>query len=281
LPWRLPLSERFPPLDARAARQRFARAAASYEEAARLEREVGARMLERLDYVKLAPRRVLDAGSGPGRDASALRGRYREAQVIALDYALPMLGAAKGGWFRRGFRKRPLRVCADFSRLPLADGSVELVWCNLALHWANDPLAVFREFERVLSPEGLVVFSTLGPDTLKELRAVAGSARVHAFLDMHDLGDMLVAAGLTAPVMDMELISIDYRAGEQLLADLRATGQSNARADRSRGLSARGFLREFRAAAQRATFEVVYGHAWKRAPMDAGLKTVRVFKRVP
>ena len=271
------MSERFPPLDARAARRRFTRAAESYEAAARLEREVGARMLERLDYVKLAPRRILDAGSGPGREVRALRARYGDAEVIVLDYALPMLGAVRGGWFR----KRPLRVCADFSRLPLADGSVELVWCNLALHWANDPLAVFREFERVLSPEGLVLFSALGPDTLKELRAAAGRVRVHAFIDMHDLGDMLVAAGLNAPVMDMELISIDYRVGEQLLADLRATGQTNARADRPRGLAPRGFLREFRAAPQRATFEVVYGHAWKRAPVDAGVKTVRVFKRIP
>jgi malonyl-CoA O-methyltransferase len=271
------LSERFPPVDARAARRRFARAARSYEGAARLEREVGARMLERLDYVKLAPRRILDAGSGPAREAHALRARYRGAEIIALDYALPMLSIVKAGWFR----KRPLRLCADFSRLPLAEASVDLVWCNLALHWANDPLAVFREFERVLSPEGLVLFSTLGPDTLKELRAAAGPARVHAFIDMHDLGDMLVAAGLTAPVMDMELIGIDYRAGEQLLGDLRATGQTNARGDRPRTLSARGFLREFRAAPQRATFEVVYGHAWKRAPADGGVKTVRVFKRLP
>jgi malonyl-CoA O-methyltransferase len=104
---------------------------------------------------------------------------------------------------------------------------------------------------------------------------------VHAFIDMHDLGDMLVAAGLNAPVMDMELITIDYRAGEQLLADLRASGQTNARSDRPRGLAGRRFLADFRRAPLHATFEVVYGHAWKRAPVDAGVKTVRVFKRIP
>jgi len=244
-----------------------------------LETEVGARLLERLDYVKIAPRRILDAGSGPARETQALARRYRGAQIVALDFALPML--PRRGPIDRWLRRGVIPVCGDFQRLPFAAASVELVWCNLALHWVSDPLAAFREFDRVLVPEGLVLFSTLGPDTLKELRAAAGATRVHEFIDMHDLGDMLVAAGLTAPVMDMELISIDYRAGEQLLADLRATGQSNARADRPRGLSARGFLREFRAAAQRATFEVVYGHAWKRAPVDAGLKTVRVFKRVP
>jgi len=279
LPWQPPLSERFPPIDARAARRRFSRAARSYAGAARLETEVGARLLERLDYVKLAPRRILDAGSGPAREARALRERYRDAQIIALDDALPILPRPRliERWWGRGV----LPLCADFARLPLADGSVQLVWCNLALHWANDPLAVFREFERVLVPEGLVLFSTLGPDTLKELRAAAGATRVHAFIDMHDLGDMLVAAGLNAPVMDMELITIDYRAGEQLLADLRASGQTNARSDRPRGLAGRRFLADFRRAPLHATFEVVYGHAWKRAPVDAGVKTVRVFKRIP
>ena len=273
------MSERFPPIDARAARRRFSRAAESYSGATRLETEVGARLLERLDYMKLAPRRILDAGSGPAREARALGARYRGAQIVALDFALPLLPrrGAVDRWLGRGV----LPLCADFARLPLADASVELVWCNLALHWANDPLAVFREFERVLSPEGLLLFSTLGPDTLKELRAAAGSSRVHAFIDMHDLGDMLVAAGLSAPVMDMELITIDYRAGEQLLDDLRASGQTNARADRRRGLAGRRFLQQFRSAPLRATYEVVYGHAWKRPPADQTVKTVRVFKRLP
>ena len=273
------MSERFPPIDARAARRRFSRAAESYCGATRLESEVGARLLERLDYMKLAPRRILDAGSGPAREARALGARYRGAQIVALDFALPLL--PRRGVLDRWLGRGVLPLCADFARLPLADASVELVWCNLALHWANDPLAAFREFERVLSPEGLLLFSTLGPDTLKELRAAAGSSRVHAFIDMHDLGDMLVAAGLSAPVMDMELITIDYRAGEQLLDDLRASGQTNARADRCRGLAGRRFLQQFRSAPLRATYEVVYGHAWKRPPADQTAKTVRVFKRLP
>jgi len=236
-------------------------------------------MLERLDYVKVAPRCVLDAGSGPAREAPALAARYRGAQIIALDYALPML--PRPSRFQRLLGRSVLPLCADFSRLPLADASVELVWCNLALHWAKDPLAVFREFQRVLAPAGLVLFSSLGPDTLKELRLAAGAARVHAFIDMHDLGDMLVAAGLTAPVMDMELISIDYRSGGKLLEDLRSSGQTNARADRARGLAGRHFLAEFRHAPLRATYEVVYGHAWKRPQGDPAAKTVRVFKRIP
>jgi malonyl-CoA O-methyltransferase len=231
-------------------------------------------MLERLDYVKLAPRRVLDAGSGPARDAAALGARYRGAEIIALDYALAMLPRP-----RRWLRGNVLGLCGDMARLPLETQSVQLVWCNMALHWTSEPLAAFREFARVLAPEGLLMFSTLGPDTLKELRAAAGAARVHEFIDMHDLGDMLIAAGYGAPVMDMELLRIEYASGAQLVEDLRASGQTNARADRPRGLAGRGYLKAFRAVSLSATYEVVYGHAWKRASSEPELKTVRVFKR--
>lgn len=234
-------------------------------------------MRERLDYVKLSPRRIVDAGAGDARDARSLRTKYPRADVVALDNSLAMLREARGGWLRAA----PLRICADLARLPLAAGSVELVWCNMALHWVNEPLAVFREFERVLAPGGLAMFSTLGPDTLKELRAAAGGNRVHAFIDMHDLGDMLLAAGLGAPVMDMELIRIEYANGARLLEDLRASGQTNARADRPRGLAGRRFLEAFRAAPLAATYEVVYGHAWKAAVAPDAAKTIRVFKRIP
>jgi malonyl-CoA O-methyltransferase len=238
-----------------------------------MEAEVGARMLGRLDYVKIAPRRILDAGSGPAREAKALMRRYPGAQYLALDYALPML---RDG--RRRFFERKIFLCADMARLPLAEGSAELVWSNMALHWAADPAAALREFERVLAPGGLLMFSTLGPDTLKELRAAAGAARVHAFVDMHDVGDMLVSAGFAAPVMDMEMIQVQYGGNSDLLADLRASGQTSARADRARGLAGRAFGARLRAAlAPRASYEVVYGHAWKREQS----KTIRVFKRVP
>ena len=273
------MNERFPAIDPAAARRRFSRAAATYEQAARLEIEVGARLLERLDYVKITPQRILDAGSGPAREAQALARRYRGAQVIALDFARPML--PRRGPIDRWLGRGVVSVCGDFHRLPFGPGTVQLVWCNLALHWAADPLAVFREFERVLAPEGLVLFSTLGPDTLKELRTAAGATRVHEFIDMHDLGDMLVAAGFSAPVMDMELLAIEYATGARLLEDLRSSGQTNARADRPRGLSGSGFLDTFRAAPLRSTFEVVYGHGWKRAAIDPAVKTVRVFKRIP
>lgn len=232
-------------------------------------------MLERLDYIKLAPRRVLDAGSGPPR--RDLGKRYPRASVFALDFALPML--PRPGRLARILRRNIFPVCAELERLPLADGSVDLVWSNMALHWLGEPLAAFREFRRVLAPEGLLMFSTLGPDSLKELRAAAGEERVHRFIDMHDLGDMLLAAGLSNPVMDMEMLTLAYADGEQLLRDLRASGQTSARADRPRGLRGRQFAERLRRALgdkPQATYEVVYGHAWKAAEV----KTVRVFKSI-
>jgi malonyl-CoA O-methyltransferase len=269
-----------PGIDRRAARRRFERAAPTYTDAARLEAEVAARMLERLDYMKLAPRRILDAASGPPRPA--LGKRYPRAQVIALDFALGMLKPGRFAWFR----KTPALVCADLQQLPIAPEAIDFAWCNMALHWLPDPLEALREFARVLAPEGLLMFSTLGPDTLKELRVAAGATRVHAFTDMHDLGDMLVASGFSAPVMDMEMIEIEYRRDKDLLADLRASGQTSARDDRPRGLAGRRFGQALRTAlAPRATFEVVYGHAWngrrREADGEPVPKTVRVFKRMP
>src|SRR5262249_41060658 len=157
-----------------------------------------------------------DAGSGPPQ--RRLTRRYPKADIVALDFSLAMLRSARP-WFP--FLKKELAICGDMEQLPVRDGAVDLVWSNMALHWLAEPLAAFREFARVLAPDGLLMFSTLGPDTLKELRAAAGEARVHVFHDMHDLGDMLVAAGFVAPVMDMEMLTLAYPAGEGLLQDLR------------------------------------------------------------
>jgi malonyl-CoA O-methyltransferase len=273
------LSRPFPAIDPRLARRRFARAAASYTDSSRLEGEVAARMLGRLDYFKLAPRRVLDAGSGPPQ--LLLARRYPKAEAIAIDFSVEMLRARKKRLFERN---SPKAVCADLARLPLADGSVDLAWSNMALHWLAEPLAALRELQRVLAPEGLLMFSTLGPDTLKELRAAAGEARVHAFADMHDLGDMLVASGFSAPVMDMEILQIAYGDADALLSDLRHSGQTSARLDRPRGLAGRRFAAALRAslgAGPRATFEVVYGHAWKAAPRAADdAKAMRFHRRI-
>lgn len=251
-------------------------------------------MLERLDYVKLAPNRILDAGAGSSPQGASLAERYPGAQRVALDLALPMLQAAKprgiAGALMYVLRAR-LRgsrsaspVCADFARMPLAAKSCSLVWSNMALHWAGDVQGAIGEFHRVLEVDGLLMFSTLGPDTLKELRAAfadaadtafarGGAPHVHGFIDMHDLGDMLVAAGFAAPVMDTETITLTYPGVDGLVADLRATGQVCALAARSRGLMGPRFWKracerlqlQAREGRLPATIEVVYGHAWKAA----------------
>jgi malonyl-CoA O-methyltransferase len=261
-------------LDRATVRRRFARAAPRYGEASRLEAEVGARMLERLDYIKLRPQRVLDAGCGPAREAAALSARYPGSSVVLLDVALPMLRIAlpARSKFSRMLRREPrLPVCGEMERLPLAAASVGLAWSNMALHWAADPVRAIAELHRVLVPGGLLILSTLGPDTLKELRAIAGPARVHSFPDMHDVGDQLVAAGFADPVMEAERLTLTYAEGDLLLADLRASGQTCALTARARGLSGRRFLGRLREALDAGrrdgrlavTFEVVYGHAWK------------------
>jgi malonyl-CoA O-methyltransferase len=266
-------------LDAAQVRRAFRRAARENANAAVLEREVERRMMERLDFIRCDPKRILDAGCGAGRGVELLRRRYSRANLLGVDLAPPP-ASGHAGWLLERVRhvlRRPerFRLCADYSRLPLRVGSVDMVWSNLALAWATDPLEALREFHRVLTVDGLLMFSSYGPDTLKELKSAfattSGYRHVHAFIDMHDLGDLLVASGFTAPVMDMEMITLTYADVAALARDLRASGQTCAARDRQRGLMGGGAWRRMLAAYERerrdgrlpATVEVVYGHAWK------------------
>jgi len=246
-----------------------------------LAREVETRMLERLQYILLAPGRILDAGCGEGHGARRLADLYPEAQVLGLDFAHPMLQAARSRdpWLRRVLKRgRVDYLCAEFASMPLPAASLDLAWSNLALHWAGDPLPALKELWRSLKVGGLLMFSCYGPDTLKELKSAFAAhdsaVHVHDFIDMHDLGDMLSACGYAAPVMDMELITVTYASVDVLFADLRATGQVNVLAGRRRGLTGKGVFNAARAAyanlrrdgALPASFEIVYGHAWKPQP---------------
>jgi malonyl-CoA O-methyltransferase len=270
-------------LDRAAVRRSVDRATRAAGEAF-LDREIGRRMAERLAYVKREPARVLDAGCGRGSDLAALRARYPKAELVGVDLSPAALACiprrttlAERARALFGARAFAL-ACADLAALPFASGVFGCLWSNLALPYGGDPEAVFREWHRVLEPEGLLMFSTYGPDTLKELRDgfAASDARphVHAFVDMHDLGDMLVGAGFADPVMDMEMITFEYTEVSTLVADLRASGQTNAVADRSRGLltprawsrMVAAYERQRRAGRLPATIEVVYGHAWKGVP---------------
>jgi malonyl-CoA O-methyltransferase len=256
-------------------RSDFAAAASSYDTAAVLAREVGVRMGARLDLVKIAPQRIADIGCATGDGIREVQQRSGKALPLAVDYALPMLHSVRSRTPRlqRLARRGPRLVNADVRALPLAANSLGLVWSNLMLHWLDDPLPALRELHRVLEVGGLLSFATLGPDTLKELREaelkVGAGDTVKRFLDMHDLGDMLVAAGFGDPVMDMEMIALTYPSPRAFLADQRHLGVRDAL------LGQRGW-RDWRRVLQAwardadgrlpASFEIVHGHAWKPEP---------------
>jgi malonyl-CoA O-methyltransferase len=273
-------------LDVRQVRRSFEGAAARYDGVALLQRRVGETMLERLDLVKVAPRRVLDAGAGTGRAAVALARRYRKARVIALDLAVAMLQQARrrAAWFRK-----QRFVCGDIQRLPLGAACVDLLFSSLTLQWCGDLDRVFAELRRVLAPQGLLTFSTFGPDTLRELREAWRDAddfsHVNAFLDMHDIGDALVRAGFQGPVLDVERYTVTYPQVRSLMADLKSMGAHNLTAGRRHTLTGRGRLSAMLAAYERrrdstgrlpATYEVVYGHAWAPAAGDRDHRAFRI-----
>jgi malonyl-CoA O-methyltransferase len=260
-------------LDTGRVRRSFDRAATTYDAAAVLHAEVRGNLLARLDLMKLAPRVAVDAGAGTGHASRALIRRYPKAVIIALDSSQRMLQAAGR---RQTWLRRFARVCADAAHLPLAEGSVDLIVSNLMLQWC-DPDAVFAEFRRVLAPHGLVSFTTLGPDTLRELRSAwrAADSRTHVnqFIDMHDIGDALVRAGFASPVLDVERYTLTYPDLLRVAADLKDTGAHNATMGRARGLTGRRRFAAVQVAYEAyrqdgrlpATYEVVFGHAWTPA----------------
>lgn len=268
-------------IDKREVRRAFSKAADHYDAAAVLQHEVCQRMLERLELVRLQPQHILDVGSGTGRGTRLLAQRYPDAQLTALDIALGMLQHARGtgSWWKKLFQgQRAQYLCADVEALPLAAQSVDMVWSNLALQWCNDLPATFVELHRVIRSDGLLMFSTFGPETLKELRAAFSDVddynHVSRFADMHDLGDMLVAAGFADPVMEMEKLTLTYDDVRAMMQDLRGIGAHNATAGRAQGLTGKArwarIVQNYEAlrcdGRLPATFEVVYGHAWRVAP---------------
>ncbi len=259
-------------LHKRSLRDAFDRAAEQYDEVAVLQREVGERIMERLELIRITPRTILDVGAGTGVFSQALSKRYAKSRVLALDIAPRMLLQARRrtGWFsRQGF------ICGDADSLPIAAASVDLIFSNFTLQWCGEPERAFAEFRRVLKPGGLLMFSTLGPDTLKELRqswrAVDERPHVHQFIDMHDVGDALLRAGFSDPVMDVENFTLAYDDARQLMRELKIIGAHNAAIDRPQGLTGKGSLKKMLSAYETlrrdgvlpATYEVVYGHAWE------------------
>lgn len=263
-------------LDKRLVRESFDRAAQSYDEVAILQQEVGLRLLERLDLIKLQPQRIIDVGAGTGTQSRLLAERYKGSEIISFDLAPAMLRKArqqrslKSRWFgKQRF------LCGDAEHLPLSDNSVDMIFSNFAIQWCTDLDQAFREFQRILKPEGLLLFTTFGPDTLKELRqawkSVDDNIHVNSFIDMHDIGDALMRAKLGDPVMDTENITLTYKNGMGVMRDLKAMGAHNVTAGRNHGLTGKQKLQQMLAGYEPfrneagllpATYETVYGHAW-------------------
>lgn len=263
------------PLDHAQVRRAFSRAAATYERHDVLQQQVQAALIDRLSFYLGTPARVLDVGCGTGRGTALLKQRWPKAEVVAVDVALPMLRAARrhSRW-RRGYA----RVCGDAMQLPFPDHTFDVVHANLLAPWCDDPLGLFRELNRVLAPGGFLAATSLGPDTLKELRAAWAAAdegaHVHTFLDMHDLGDAILTAGFYDPVVDVDYTTLTYATPAALVAELRGLGLTNADAERPRGLTGKTAHAKFLAAleAQRVggriptTWEVVGALAWGLQP---------------
>ena len=263
----------------------FNRHAVDYTKVSDVQNEIGERLFERLQYLKIEPRYILDVGSGPGILTTRLKQQYPKALIIGLDFAFEMLKFAKS---KQGWRRKCAFVNADMTALPFVAGQFDLVFSNQVIHWAPSLSGVFREFNRVLSPNGCLMFSTLGPDTFKELRHAFLNVDMHShvndFLDMHDIGDCLLSEKLADPVMDMDILTAHYSTLNDLLCSLKAQGVRNVHKNRKPGLMGKRAWRDFTNNMQTfctsdkkypLTYEVLYGHAWKgvRRLTERGIET--------
>lgn len=273
------------PLDKQAVRRSFEQAATSYDRHAVLQREVSIRLLERVAFFDHQPSVVLNLGSGTGEPALARE--FDKARVISLDWSAAMLNASvksstQGDWL----------VCADMHAVPLAPRCVDLVFSNLALPWSNDLTTILQELRRVMKAGSLLAFSCYGPNTLMELKQAWGSVddnpHVNDFPDMHDIGDELAKSGFAEPVMDAEILTLEYPDVMSLLHELKGTGSRNVASQRARGLTSRAKLQAVQQAYQQykrdncfpASVEVSYGLTFAPAegqPMRAGEGEVATF----
>lgn len=274
-------------LDKSKVRKNFDAAASAYDTVAKLQQHVAAELLDRMEVMRLAPKTILDLGSGTGRSSQHLGTRFPRADLVQVDIASQMLCHARQ---IQGLSPRKLSfLCADAEQIPLADNSVDLVFSSLMLQWCQEPEQVFAELKRIIRPGGLFIFSTLGPDTLYELReswaAVDDGVHVNAFMDMHVVGDSLLHAGFVDPVVEVDETIVTYDSGRGLMMDLKGLGATNVVSNRRPGLTGKkrlsNMLREYetyrRDGKLPATYEVVYGHAWVVAGNSSSLPRKNTF----
>ena len=270
-------------IDKRQARRAFSRAAARNGGRAMLADRVAEGLADRLDGADLAPHRIVDAGCGAGAAFAELRRRFPQAEIVGADFSAEMLRRA-----RAEADARTRLILADAEHLPLADASADLIWSNLCREWTGEKF--LPEMARILRPGGLLVFSTLGRDTLREARAALESAgmrdSLHDFFDLHDVGDALHSGGFAEPVMEAERLTLLYSDAEAALREAKEWGGGCALTSRRRGLTGRRAWGDALAAYRRqfggeagipATYEAIYGMAWRRESAENVATPMRFF----
>ena len=273
-------------IDKKRAQAAFNKASVSYEEAAVLQKHVLGEMFLRLKLLKINPEIILDLGCGPGNAGPDLKATYKPRDLIYLDFAYDMLKKAEQknkDHFLKSFSNKTLQqfICADMEAIPLSEGSIDMIWSNLSLQWCNHLDQVFTQIGKILKHNGLFIFSTFGPSTLHELRASLASfskhSHVNQFIDMHDIGDALVGCGFSDPVLDVDLYTLTYSTFKDIMYDLKHIGAHNALEGRAKGMTGKSFLYQLEKSYETyrtdeklpASYEVVYGHAWKvNKPLD-------------
>lgn len=262
-------------LDSNKRRLGFERSASGYDAAAVLQNEIGSRLLSRLDFIKLQPKRLLDLGSGTGYITKNILKKYPKSECHAADIAFNMAKKTKQ---YESWRRKVYAVCTDADNLPYATGSFDMVVSNLMLQWCDDLTTTFTGINRILASEGSFMFSSFGTDTMFELReswkAVDDYEHTHQFVDMHDMGDDLMKAGFQQPVLDMEKITLTYTSLPAMFRDIKTIGATNASLHRNKGLTGKGAFKKLEAAYEEfrtaeglypLTYEVVYGQGWGQA----------------
>ncbi len=246
-------------------RSAFNKASNAYDEHAFMQKEIAKRLDEKLNVVSSNSDIILDLGAGTGLLSQQLSKRFPGSKIIALDFAQNSL--------KNNNSKD--KICADANHLPLADNSVDIVISSLMMQWCSDLNQLFLEIHRVLKNNGLFLFSTFGPDTLKELKkswsVVDDKTHVNSFTDMHDIGDQMLQNGFQSPVMEMETLTLTYQTVTDLLKDLKAIGAQTVNT-RSKSLTGKDkfqlmikMYESYRTEGKLpATYEVIYGHAWKK-----------------
>jgi len=251
----------------------FNAAAEDYDAYSSLQQTVTERLIEAFETIKIEPEKILDLGTGTGRGSKLLKKQFKKAKVYQADLSLEMLKESRKQSSR--FFSKNYFLCANASSVPLSDNSLDLVFSSLMLQWCNDLESVFAEVMRILKPGGLFIFTSFGPDTLSELREswrkVDGDVHVNAFVDMHDIGDSLIRNGMDAPVLSVEHMIVSYDECKQLMKELKKIGAQNINSGRRKTLTGKQRLERAvknyetyrRDNKLPATYEVIYGHAWK------------------